>query len=159
MKLHRVHLLELAHPALNLRSFAGLRSETAHELLQVGFFTFQVFGPVLEKLALFFSLRQIRFVVPTERSHALRFEADHAVDLFVQKLPIVGDEQKCLIVAAQELREPSHGWHVEMVGGLIEKQQARLLKQKRGQDRAHLPASAQYREGSIMVLLSEAESM
>ncbi len=157
MQLHRLHLLELANAALNLSRLARFRPETPNELLEVFLFLFEVLRAVLEKLPLFLALQEIPLVVSSKRPNAFRLEADDSVHLLVEELPIVGDEKKGLVVAAQKLREPCDRRHVQVVRRLVEEQQPGPLKQEGRQHGAHLPATTQLGQETLVVVLSEAE--
>ena len=54
----------------------------------------------------------------------------------VQEVPVVGHGQDGAVVGGKVLFEPQHALGVQVVGGLIEKQQVRLLQQQLAQRNA-----------------------
>src|SRR4051794_39606305 len=67
----------------------------------------------------------------------------------VEEVPIVGDGEHGAVVLRQVLLEPEHALGVEVVGGLVEQQQVRLLQQQPGQGDAALLATGQVRDRGV----------
>src|SRR5260221_3079105 len=109
---------------LHLRATALLLFRLRVELLLFG-------GPQLE----------VALVVAGVAAQALDLEGEDAIDLPIEEFAVVRDEQERLARAAQEIVEPVERRNVEVVGGLVEQQQLRILEQERRQRRAHLPAA------------------
>ena len=68
------------------------------------------------------------------------------------------DDQDRAGVALQVVLEPEQRLEVEMVGGLVQQQQVRFLRQQPGQVGAHHPAAAHLARGPVEILLAEAQA-
>ena len=153
-----VELLERLHLALRHGGLAGLGAEAIDEPLEALALAGDVLGRRLQDARLLGALDGVRLVVAAVLADALRLEADDARDLLVEELAVVRDEDEGVAVPLEELAEPGHRRHVEVVGRLVEEEQIRLLEQERGEDRAHLPAARQLAEVAPGVAGGEAEA-
>src|SRR5205814_4683734 len=109
---------------------------------------------------LFFRLAQLEvpLVIAGIAAQSLRLKGEDAIDLAVEELPVVGDQQERLARAAQETVEPLQRRHVEMVGGLVEEQELRILQEQRGERRAHLPPAGELGGRAMQRGLPESEA-
>ena len=107
--------------------------------------------------ALFF-LRDVLFVVAVVDVHALVPELDGLVDGDVEEVAVVRDEDVGVGVVVEIVFEPVAGFEVEVVGGLVEEQEAGLLEQQFGQGDAHLPAAGELFGLALPVFFGEAEA-
>src|SRR4051794_29096582 len=100
----------------------------------------------LESLALLLEVRRVVALVGVEAS---------AVDLgdplrdVVEEVPVVGDGEHGAGVLGEVLLEPEHALGVEVVGGLVEEQQIRLLQQEAAERDPALLTTGQVRDGRV----------
>src|SRR5208282_3835354 len=80
------------------------------------------------------------------------------VDSNVEKIAVVRNQHERVGVMGQILFQPIPGFEIEVVGGLVEQQQVRLLQQQLGQCNAHLPASGEFFGAAMPILLAETEA-
>mmetsp|Transcript_79605 Transcript_79605/g.184793 ORF Transcript_79605/g.184793 Transcript_79605/m.184793 type:complete len:243 (-) Transcript_79605:159-887(-) len=76
----------------------------------------------------------------------------------IQEGPIVRDNDNCLFPILQELLEPRHCMHIEVVCRFIKQQQIWLYKQRLSQGNAHSPPTAELLRGPQLVLAAEAQA-
>lgn len=67
----------------------------------------------------------------------------------VEEVPVVGDGEYGTVVLGQVLLKPEHALRVEVVGGLIQKQQVGLLQQQLGQGDTALLATREVGNGCV----------
>ena len=89
---------------------------------------------------------------------ALVPDLDGAVDGDVEKVAVVGDEDVAEGIVVEIVLKPVAGFEIEMVGGLVEKQQVGFGQQQLGQRDAHLPAAAELVGLARPILFAEAEA-
>ena len=151
--------LERLEPALRLAGLRGLGAEAVDKQLQVRDFALLL---LVRRLLHLQGSRSLAFelgVVPLvelERTVVDVADVAHGV---VQKLPVMGDQQKRAAVARQPLLQPQHGIQIEVVGRLIEEQQVRARHQRLRQIQAHAPTAGELRDGPGQVGLRKPESM
>ena len=68
------------------------------------------------------------------------------------------DQHEGVRIVAEILFQPVAGFQVEMVGGLVEQQQVRLLQQQLGQRDAHLPAAGKLFGLALPVFFAETQA-
>ena len=100
----------------------------------------------------------VLFVVAVVDVHALVPELDGLVDGDVEEVAVVRDEDVGVGVVVEIVFEPVAGFEVEVVGGLVEQQQAGFLQQQLGERDAHLPAAGELFGLALPVFLGEAEA-
>ena len=75
-------------------------------------------------------LLQVRGVVALVRVQVAAVDFGDPLGHVVEEVPVVGDGEDGAGVAGEVLLEPQHALGVEVVGGLVEEQQVRLLQQE-----------------------------
>ena len=103
-------------------------------------------------------LREIFGVVALVDGEALVPDLDGAVDGDVEEIAVVGDEDVAEGIVLEVVLKPVAGFEIEMVGGLVEKQQIGLGEQQFGQRDAHLPAAGELIGLARPVFFAEAEA-
>src|SRR5207248_6675938 len=101
---------------------------------------------------------EVALVVAGITAQPLGLEGEDATDLAVEELAVVRDEEQRLARPSQEGVEPLQGGDVEVVGGLVEKEQFRILQQERGKRGPRLPAAGEGGRGAVDRGLGEAET-
>ena len=141
--LDALDLFQLFDAGLDLFGLGRLVAEAVDE----GFESFDavplVFVGVHQLRAALFFLRDVLLVVAVVDVHALVPELDGFVDRDVEEVAIVRDEDVGVGVVVEIVFEPVAGFEVEVVGGLVEEQEAGFLQEKFGQRDAHLPAAGE----------------
>ena len=137
-------LLQLLDAALDLLGLGGRIAKAVDE-------DFQLLDAVALRFVGGFELLfaggfrgQILIVVAGVHMQLLVPDLDDAVDGDVEEIAVVRDEDKGVGIAAQILFQPVAGFEIEMVGGLVEQEQIRLLQQQLGERDAHLPAAGKF---------------
>ena len=151
-------LFQFLDARLDLLGLGGLVAEAVDE----GFERLDAVALVLVRghqlrAALFF-LRDVLLVVAVVDVHALVPELDGLVDGDVEEVAVVRDQDVGVGIVVQIVLEPVARFEVEVVGGLVEQQQAGLLQQQFGQRDAHLPAAGELLGLALPVFLGEAEA-
>ena len=118
--LHLLHLLEQLLLRLRLAGLRGLRAEPLDEPLELGALRALPLRLGEEPLLLLRALPLVVLVVAGVRAQPLRLEREHAVNLAVQELAVVGDEEQRAPRPAQERVEPLERRDVEVVRRLVE---------------------------------------
>ena len=153
-----LELLECFDPALNRGCFVGLGTKAVDKALHALALLLDVAGSIDEDLLLFSPLFSVLVVVAGVLAHRFRFEAHDTANLLVEELAIVGDEAEGAVVAVQEVAEPGHARHVQVVGRLVQEQQVVFLKQERGQDGAHFPTSTELIDVSFALVVTKTQA-
>ena len=153
-----IHLFEQLHTALHLFGLGRLVAEPLDERLYILDFALLVLvGRALhvDTLLTQADILGIRHLVVIDFAIRDFHRADGDV---VQEGSVVRNHQDSTIIGFQEAFEPLDGLDVEVVGGLVEKQEIRLFQQDFGQLHAHLPAVAELAHRAQHVLVAEAQA-
>ena len=134
-------LLDLADSLLSLGSLGGLVAELVDEDLHVG--DVALLGGTLgaHLLQVVFALLEVAAVVAGVGGHATVFERGDVIDAGVHKGAVVADDEHGAVVARDKAAQPLDTFEVQMVGGLVQKQQVGVAQEELGERDAHLPAA------------------
>ena len=151
-------LFDPAHALLGLRGLRGLVAKLVDEDLHVGDLALLggTLGPHLLQVVL--ALLEVARVVAHVGGDAAVLDGGHVAHALVHEGAVVGDEQHGTRVAGDELLEPLDALEVEVVGGLVKKQQVGVLEQELGEGDAHLPAARELLGGLVEVGHGKAEA-
>ena len=139
--LDALDLLEHLDAALHLRRLGGLVAEAVDELLHPGNLLVLMLLGLAQPLDAFGLCIEVLGVVADVVGDRAQRQVGDAADHRVEEVAVVGDQDDGVRVAAEVVLEPVAGLQVEMVGRLVEEQQARLAQQQLGQRQTHLPAT------------------
>ena len=89
-------------------------------------------------------------VVALERQPATVVQLQDPLGDVVEEVPIVGDRDDRARVLLQEPLQPVHGLGIEVVRGLVEQEQVRVLQEQPGERHAALLAAGQRRDVGIV---------
>jgi hypothetical protein len=103
-------------------------------------------------------LFEIAVIAGVERRLAV-LEMDDAVGNPIQEVAIVRDHQQRALIVEQPLFEPEHRVQIEVVGGLVEKQQIGAAHERLRKVDAHAPAAGERIQGPCLVCGFEAQAM
>ena len=143
-QLDPLDLLQLLDARLHLGGMGNPRPEAGDEVLLLGqhLLLAPVTGQQLFPADL--PLAQVKIIVAAVGGHALVGHLDNPPDHAVHELAVMaGHEQRALELAHQPLLQPDNGFHVQMVGRLVQQQDVRVDGEDAGQGDAHLPAAAE----------------
>ena len=155
--LDALDLFELLDAALHLLGFGGRVAEAVDEDFQLLDAVALVF---VGRLHLLVALRLLRAGTCRScryRTAALVPDFDDLLDCDVEEVAVVRDQHVRVADNREIFFQPVAGFEVEMVGGLVEQQQVRLLQQKLGQRDAHLPAAGKFLGLASPVVFAEAQ--
>ena len=135
------HLLVAGQAGLGLRLTA----------LRVGADPVELLGQALGELGVLLALHleagalglQVGGVVALVRVEAAAVDLRDPLRDVVEEVPVVGDGDDGARVGGQVLLEPQHGLGVQVVGGLVEQEEVRLLQQQLAQRDAALLATGE----------------
>ena len=156
--LDALDLFELLDARLHLLGLGGLRAEAVDEGLERLDAVALVLVGGHELRAALFLQREVLLVVAVVDVHPLVPDLDGLVDGDVEEVAVVRDEDEGVLVVVEIVFEPVAGFEVEMVGRLVEQQQAGLLQQQLGERDAHLPAAGELFGAALPVFFAEAEA-
>ena len=139
--LDALDLVQLLDAALHLLGLGGLVAKAADERFKMLNMLALVLVGCGELGSPLLFLRQVLLVVAVVNVQRLVPYLDGLVHGHVEKVAIVGDEDVAVGIVVEIALQPIAGFEVEVVGGLVEQQQAGLLQQQLGQRDAHLPAA------------------
>ena len=136
-------LLDLADTLLGLGCLGGLVAELVDEDLHVG--DIALLGSTLgaHLLQVVLSLLEIAAVVTGVGSHAAVFEGGDVVDAGVHEGAVVADDEDGAVVVRDKAAQPLDAFEVQVVGGLVQKQQVGMAQEELGERDAHLPAAGE----------------
>ena len=155
--LDRHDLLEHLDPALHLRRLGRLVAEPVDERLHALELVVLLLLALAEQLHARLALLQVRGVVADvvgQRAHADLGDARHHR---VEEEAVVRDQDDRVRVGREVFLEPVARFEIEMVGRLVEQQQAGASEQQLGERDAHLPAARERLAGAVEVRRREAE--
>src|ERR1700722_11852710 len=149
---------ELLDAALHLFSLGGLVAKAGDK----GFQMLDVLALVLvsrQQLSLpLFFLREEFLVVAVVNVQAFVPNLDDFADRDVKKIAIVRNKDVAVGVVVEIAFQPIASFQIEVVGGLVQQQQAGLLQQQLGERDAHLPAAGKLLGLPRPVMLAESQA-
>ena len=151
-------LLDAAHALLRLRGLGGLVAELVDKNLHVGDLSLlrRALGAHLLEVVL--ALAQVVGVVARIGGEAAVLDGRHVGDAGVHEGAVVAHEEHGAVIGSQEVLEPLDALEVEVVGGLVQKEQVGMAKQELGERNAHLPAAGEISRGLVKVLDGKAQA-
>ena len=134
-------LLDLADALLRLGGLGGLIAELVDENLHMG--DIALLGGALgaHLLQVVFALLEVAAVVTGVGGHAAVFEGGDVVDAGVHEGAVVADDEHGAVVVGDKAAQPLDALEVQVVGGLVQKQQVGMAQEELGERDAHLPAA------------------
>ena len=87
------------------------------------------------------ALLEVAAVVAGVSGHATVFERGDVVDAGVHKGAVVADDEDGAVVVGDKATQPLDAFEVQVVGGLVQKQQVGMAQEELGERDAHLPAA------------------
>ena len=156
--LDTLDLFEFLDPALNLLGLGCLVAEAVDEDFQLVDTVALVLVGSLHLLIALSLLRQELVVVAGVEPEALVPDFRDLIYRHVEEVAIMRNQQERVGIILQILFQPVASFEIEMVGGLIEQQQVRLLQQQFGEREAHLPATGELIRKALPVLFAEAQA-
>ncbi len=151
-------LVQLLDAALHLLGLGGLIAKAGDEGFQMLNVLALVFVSRGQLRAPLFFLLQVLLVVAVVNVQRLVPYLDDLVDRDVKKIAIVRDQDVAVGIAVEIVLQPIAGFEVQVVGRLVEQQQAGLLQQQLGQRDAHLPSAGKLLRLPGPVMLAEAQT-
>ena len=82
-------------------------------------------------------------------------DLDDLIDRHIQEIAVVRDQHECERIVRQVLLQPVAGFQIQVIGGLIKKQQVGFFEQKFRQRDAHLPAARKVLGAFVPLLMRE----
>ena len=134
-------LLDLADALLRLGGLGGLVAELVDEDLHVG--DVALLGGALgaHLLQVVLALLEVATVVAGVGGHAAVFEGGDVVDAGVHEGAVVTDDEDGAVVVGDKAAQPLDAFEVQVVSGLVQKQQVGVAQEELGERDAHLPAA------------------
>ena len=134
-------LLDLADALLGLRGFGGLVAELVDEDLHMG--DVSLLGSALgaHLLQVVLALLEVAAVVAGVGGYAAVFKSGDVVDARVHEGAVVADDEDGAFVVRDKAAQPLDAFEVQVVGGLVQKQQVGMAQEELGERDAHLPAA------------------
>ncbi len=149
---------ERLEATLGLPGLARLVAEALHEGLHMGALLVLLlleFGG--QRLALAALALEI-VVVAAEVGELAAVEMKNAVDRVVEEVAVVADDQHRVRIVVEEALEPQGALEVEIVGGLVEKQDVGFVEERRRQRHPHPPAARKAGAGRLLALFGKSEA-
>ena len=134
-------LLDLADALLRLGGLGGLIAELVYEDLHVG--DVALLGGTLcaHLLQVVLALLEVAAVVAGVGGYAAVLERGDVVDAGVHKRAVVADDEHSAVIVGDKAAQPLDALEVQVVGGLVQKQQVGVTQEELGKRDAHLPAA------------------
>ena len=134
-------LLDLSDALLRLGGLGGLIAELVDEDLHVG--DVALLGGALgaHLLQVVLALFEVAAVVAGVGGHATVFERGDVVDAGVHEGAVVADDEHGAVVVGDKAAQPLDAFEIQVVGGLVQKQQVGVAQEELGERDAHLPAA------------------
>ena len=144
-------LLDLADALLGLGGLGGLVAELVDEDLHVGDIALlgSTLGAHLFQVVL--ALLEIAAVVAGVGGHAAVLERGDVVDAGVHEGTVVADDKHGAVVVRDKAAQPLDAFEVQVVGGLVQKQQVGVAQEEFGERDTHLPAARELGARAIKV--------
>jgi len=76
----------------------------------------------------------------------------------VQEIPVMGDDDHCVLEAGEKMLQPVDGLQVQLVGWFVQKQDIRVTEQGLGQQHPHLVAAVKLLHSFLTHLFRDAEA-
>ena len=151
-------LLDLADALLRLGGLGGLVAELVDKDLHVG--DVALLGGTLgaHLLQVVLALLEVAAVVAGVGGHATVLEGGDVVDAGVHEGAVVADDEDGAVVAGDKTAQPLDALEVQVVGGLVQKQQVGVAQEELGERDAHLPAARELGAGALKVGDFEAQA-
>mmetsp|Transcript_1566 Transcript_1566/g.4302 ORF Transcript_1566/g.4302 Transcript_1566/m.4302 type:complete len:278 (+) Transcript_1566:655-1488(+) len=147
------------HAALRLlRHLFVAAAEPRNELLQMRDLPLLLGGYGLGVRAVLGTHPEEGVVVAAIINKSFSVEEDRVRRALVEEGPVMRHNDHRLLPIPQELLEPGHSMHVQVVRRLVEQQQVRLHEKGLGQGDAHAPAAAELLRGPLLVLARETQA-
>ncbi len=150
--------LQLLDAALHLLGLGGLVAEAGDE-------GFELADPVLLVFVGGLKLRAALGLLLFVAGEAAGVEVQPLVPQLgdfahgdVEEVAVVGDQDEGVGVGGEIAFEPVAGFQVEMIGGLVEKEDVGLGEEQLGEGDAHLPAAGELLGAALPIALGEAEA-
>ncbi len=156
--LDRHDLLEHLDPALDLRRLGRLVAEPVDEHLHPRDFLVLIALGLAQPLEHRVAQLDVLAVVADVVGQRAQVQVGDPGDDRVEEVAIVRDQDDRVRVGRQVFLEPVARVEIEVVGRLVEQQQAGPPEQQLGQRDAHLPAARERLGGLAEVVLAEAEA-
>ena len=136
-------LLDLADALLRLGGLSGLVAELVNEDLHVG--DIALLGGTLgaHLLQVILALLEIAAVVAGVGGYAAVLERGDVVDAGVHEGAVVTYDEHGAVIVGDKAAQPLDTFEVQVVGGLVQKQQVGMAQEEFCQRDAHLPAAGE----------------
>ena len=135
------NLLDLADALLGLGGLGGLVAELVDEDLHVGDVALLSGTLGAHLLQVVLALLEVAAVVAGVGGHATVFESSDVVDAGVHEGAVVADDEDGAVVVGDKAAQPLDALEVQVVGGLVQKQQIGVAQEELGKRDAHLPTA------------------
>ena len=151
-------LLDLADALLGLGCLGGLVAELVDEDLHVS--DIALLGSTLgaHLLQVVLALLKVAAVVAGVGGHAAVFEGGDVVDAGVHEGAVVADDEDGAVVVGDKAAQPLDTFEVQVVGGLVQKQQVGMAQEELGERDAHLPAARELGTRALKVVDLKAQA-
>ena len=134
-------LLDLADALLGLGGLGGLVAELVDEDLHVGDVALLSGTLGAHLLQVVLALLKVAAVVAGVGGYTTVFEGGDVVDAGVHEGAVVADDENGAVVVGDKAAQPLDALEVQVVGGLVQKQQVGVAQEELGERDAHLPAA------------------
>ena len=134
-------LLDLADALLRLGGLSGLVAELVDEDLHVGDVALLSGTLGAHLLQVVLALLEVAAVVAGVGGHATVLERGNVVDAGVHEGAVVTYDEHGAVIVGDKAAQPLDAFEVQVVGGLVQKQQVGMAQEELGERDAHLPAA------------------
>lgn len=86
------------------------------------------------------------------------FYFEDAVDCHIEEITVVGNDDQTAAVTLEKVLQPLESAYVQMVGGLIQKKQVRLLKEQGRQCKTRPLAAGKGGDGFVQIVVGKGET-
>src|ERR1043166_182013 len=152
-----VHALDLLELALRARCHRVLGAEAIDEFHEAANLALLTFIGGDELLLGGFALQKVIVVIAAITNEFALANLDDAADELIEEFAVVRDDEDRAGITLQIALEPKQRFEIEMVGGFVEQQEVRLLREQPREVRAHDPAAAHLARGPVEILFAKAE--
>ena len=136
-------LLDLADALLGLGGLGGLVAELVNEDLHVGDIALLGGALCAHLLQVVLALLEIAAVVAGVGGYAAVLERGDVVDAGVHEGAVVTYDEHGAVIVGDKAAQPLDTFEVQVVGGLVQKQQVGMAQEEFSQRDAHLPAAGE----------------
>ena len=134
-------LFDFADALLRLGGLGGLVAELVDEDLHVGDVALLGCALGAHLLQVVLALLKVAAVVAGVGGYAAVFEGGDVVDAGVHEGAVVANDEDGAVVVGDKAAQPLDAFEVQVVGGLVQKEQVGMAQEELGQRDAHLPAA------------------